>query len=81
MLLSGFALPALGGVGLAKGMDFAGQLGVQAMAVGVTALWSGIATFVIVKLVTMTTGTRVTAEEEYDGLDLATHGERAYDFN
>jgi ammonia channel protein AmtB len=29
----------------------------------------------------MTTGLRVTREEEYDGLDLSVHGERAYDFN
>ena len=81
LLLAAFALPSLGGVGLAQGMGFSSQLGVQAMAVGVTALWSGLATYVIVKVIAATTGTRVSAEDEYDGLDLATHGERAYDFN
>ncbi len=80
LLLAGFALPALGGVGLADGMTFSSQLMVQAEAVGITGLWSGVATFVIVKLLRQFTGLRVTREEEYDGLDLSVHGERAYDF-
>jgi len=80
LLLAGFALPALGGVGLANGMDFTSQLTIQALAVGLTALWSGGATFLIVKLIGAFTGLRVSAEEEYEGLDLSMHGERAYDF-
>jgi len=81
ILLAGFALPALGGVGLAEGMTFLSQLKMQALAVGLTGLWSGVATWVIVQTLRMTTGLRVTREEEYDGLDLSVHGERAYDFN
>jgi Amt family ammonium transporter len=80
ILLAGFALPALGGVGLATGMTFLSQLKVQALAVGLTGLWSGVATWIIVQTLRMTTGLRVTREEEYDGLDLSLHGERAYDF-
>ena len=79
LLVALFAAPALGGVGYAAGMDLPRQLGVQATAVAVTALWSLVATVVLVKLLDLTVGTRVTAEEEYDGLDLAAHGERAYD--
>ncbi|HTJ63555.1 MAG TPA: ammonium transporter [Alphaproteobacteria bacterium] len=81
VLLAGFALPALGGSGLAEGMNFTGQLAVQALAVGVTGLWSGAATFIIVKAIGAVSGLRVSREEEYDGLDLSMHGERAYDFN
>jgi Amt family ammonium transporter len=81
LLLAGFALPALGGIGLAEGMDFTRQLAVQALAVGVTGLWSGAATFIIVKAIGAVSGLRVSREEEYDGLDLSMHGERAYDFN
>ena len=81
VLLAGFALPALGGIGLAEGMGFLSQLKVQALAVGLTALWSGVATWVIVQTLRMTTGLRVSRDEEYDGLDLSVHGERAYDFN
>jgi len=80
VLLAVFAMPGLGGVGFAPGMSFASQLGIQAFAVGLTALWSGVATFLIVKLIAVLTGLRVSPEEEYDGLDLSMHGERAYDF-
>ncbi len=80
LLLSAFALPELGGVGLAQGMTASSQFSVQLLAVGLTAVWSGVATFVIVKLAGVLTGLRVSPEEEYDGLDLSMHGERAYDF-
>ena len=43
------------------------------------ALWSGITTFVLVKLLSFIVPLRVSAEDEYEGLDLAVHGERAYD--
>jgi ammonium transporter, Amt family len=77
LLVAIFALPALGGVGLKMGWEE--QLGVQAVAVAATAIWSGLATFALIKLIGLVTDPRVTAEAEYDGLDLATHGERAYD--
>ena len=81
VLLAGFALPALGGVGLAEGMTFSSQLAIQAAAVGLTALWSGVATYIIVRAIRLFTGLRVSEEEEYEGLDFSAHGERAYDFN
>ena len=77
LLLAIFALPALGGAGLKMGWP--AQLGVQALAVTVTALWSGLASWAVIKLVSLVTEPRVSAEAEYDGLDLSTHGERAYD--
>jgi len=49
------------------------------VAVAAAAAWSGVATFVLVKLLSVVTGLRVTAEEEEDGLDFSTHGESAYD--
>jgi Amt family ammonium transporter len=61
-------------------MTFTSQLTVQAFAVALTALWSGVATYVIIKAIRFSTGLRVTREEEYDGLDFSAHGERAYDF-
>ncbi|WP_448189441.1 ammonium transporter [Azospirillum sp. sgz301742] len=81
LLLAVFALPALGGNGLAEGMSWTGQLGVQALAVGVTAAWSGVVTWGIVKAVNIAIARRVSAEEEYEGLDLVTHGERAYEIS
>jgi Amt family ammonium transporter len=79
LLVAVFAAPALGGGGYARGMDLARQLAAQAAAVAAAALWSAAATYVIVRLADMLVGVRVSREEESDGLDLATHGERAYD--
>jgi ammonium transporter, Amt family len=79
VLVAIFAAAALGGVGYAAGMDLPRQLGMQLMTVLAAALWSAVATAVLVKLLDRIVGARVTAEEEYDGLDLAAHGERAYD--
>ena len=50
----------------------------QVIGVLVTAAFSGIATFLILKLVGVLVGLRVTPEEEHSGLDLTQHGESAY---
>jgi Amt family ammonium transporter len=78
-LLTGvFVDASLGGAGLAEGMTVAKQVGVQALAIGATAAWCGVMTFVILKVLAATTGLRVDAEQENEGLDLASHGERGY---
>ena len=50
----------------------------QIMAVGITVLFSGIASLVILYVVKFTIGLRVTETEEEEGLDLTQHGEEAY---
>jgi Amt family ammonium transporter len=54
------------------------QLGKQAIAVGVTIVFSFIATMVILKLTDVLVGVRVTEDQEYTGLDLTQHSESAY---
>jgi Amt family ammonium transporter len=81
LLLAVFLLPGLGGIGHAEGRTVVGQLAVQALAVAVTALWSGLLTFGLVRGLGRATPLRVDVEAEHDGLDLASHGERAYEFN
>jgi Amt family ammonium transporter len=54
------------------------QLATQGLASLYTILLSGIASFVILKVIDLTMGLRVTHEEENQGLDLAEHGEAAY---
>jgi Amt family ammonium transporter len=54
------------------------QVLVQAKAVGVTIVWSGLVSLVAYKLVDLTIGLRVTEEEEREGLDISSHGETAY---
>ncbi len=80
LLLAVFASSALGGSGAADARGIGGQLGVQALAVGVTVLWSGLLTFAIARIAAMIVPMRVDSEAEHDGLDLSSHGERAYDF-
>jgi len=78
-LLTGvFVSASLGGAGFAEGMTMARQLGVQAIGIVATAAWCGVMTLAILKLLAVTTGLRVDAEQENEGLDLASHGERGY---
>lgn len=54
------------------------QVWIQAKAVGLTLLWSGVVSLVAYKLVDVIVGLRVSEELETEGLDTAEHGERAY---
>lgn len=58
--------------------EIGAQVWIQAQAVGVAILWSGVVAFVCYKLVDITIGLRVPEEEEREGLDTTQHGERAY---
>ncbi len=61
--------------------NLGGTLGVQAMGVGVVAIWSAVATFVLAKLASFAIKMRVEAEAEHEGLDVTSHGERAYELD
>ena len=56
----------------------AAQVGIQALAVGAAILYSGVASFVLLKLIGLVMPLRATANEEAEGLDLTMHGEEAY---
>ena len=89
-LLTGvFNSPALGGPGyvadwvtmaMIKPEDYsiAAQVWIQAKAVLVTIVWSGVVSFIAYKLVDMIIGLRVAEDEEREGLDIVSHGEVAY---
>jgi len=78
LLVAVLASPALGGAGYAEGVDMGAQATTQLIGVVVTCIWSGVATLILAELVKRTTGLRVTAEQAEEGLDMASHGERAY---
>jgi ammonium transporter, Amt family len=80
LLVSAFADPMLGGLGLAKGMTIGKQFGVQLAGTAATVAWSAVLTIVIVKIVGALMPLRATNEAETDGLDLSEHGEREYNF-
>lgn len=67
-----------GGVGLAEGVTIGGQVGVQLTGIIATLVWTAVMTFVILKVVDMITGLRVSDEEETEGLDITQHDERGY---
>ena len=78
--------PALGGTGV---FDYAtnavaeyssAQVISQLWGVGTAIVWSGVVSFVLFKLIDMTMGLRVPEEQEREGLDTASHGERAYNY-
>ena len=54
------------------------QLIAQAKAIGLTLVWSGVGSAIILLVVKLVIGTRVSPEEEQAGLDLSQHGERGY---
>jgi Amt family ammonium transporter len=74
-----FCSPALGGTGF-KGAyaSISGQVYGQFMSIIVTLVWSGIISYLAFKLADLLVGLRVHADEESEGLDLSSHGERSY---
>ena len=75
-----FAAPELGGTGFGEGIDTIGQqVWAQFLSLVVTVVFSGVLSFIILKIVDAIVGLRVEEDEELEGLDLALHGERGYD--
>jgi Amt family ammonium transporter len=64
-----------------KGLVYGGGfdlLGKQAAASAITTVWAFVLTFVILKVIDLVIGLRVTEEDEDTGLDLSQHGEAGY---
>jgi Amt family ammonium transporter len=86
-LLTGvFNSPDLGGPGLVTDwvtvtVGYPGimtQLMIQAKAVALVVVWTAVVAFIALQIVKFTVGIRVTEEQEREGLDISSHGERAY---
>jgi Amt family ammonium transporter len=77
-LLTGvFASLVINSAGAEGGIS---QLGKQAVAVGITLVFTFVMTMIILKVVDLVTGLRVSEEEEVAGLDLSEHSEVGYTF-
>lgn len=81
LLLGLFLSPALGGSGFASGQTLAGQVLAQFVGVIAVAMWSAVASFALARGVALALPMRVGDEEEREGLDLASHGERAWEMD
>ncbi len=76
LLTAVFAAESMGGVGLQ--VSIGAQFLTQLIGVLATVVWCGVFSFIILKVVDVTIGLRVSADEETEGLDLILHDERGY---
>jgi Amt family ammonium transporter len=81
LLLAIFASESFGGVGYAEGAGMGSQLWVQLKGVAIVAVYSAVVTLIIGYMVSMVLPMRVSEDQERDGLDISSHGERAWDLD
>ena len=73
-----FAAQMFGGVGYAEGVTMGTQVLTQLTGVITTIVWCGVVTFILLKLVDLVSGLRVSSEQETEGLDIVLHNETGY---
>jgi len=79
MLTGVFCAPSLGGAGFSGDISSIGaQVSAQAIGVAATLIYTGVVSFVLLKVLDLIIGLRVSPEQENEGLDLALHDERGY---
>jgi ammonium transporter, Amt family len=78
LLTAIFVDAALGGAGLAEGRSMSAQFIIQLTGLIATLIWSVLLSFIILKLVQMLVGLRISTETEELGIDARVHGERGY---
>lgn len=82
-LLTGvFAAETLGGVGFGSGISSIGeQIQTQALGIIATIIYTGVVSFILLKVIDGVMGLRVNEEQEAEGLDVALHDERGYNLS
>ena len=73
-----FVASNFGGAGLKEGVTMGAQVWIQTKGVFVTILYTAFVSFVLLKIIDVIMGLRVSDEQETEGLDLALHDERGY---
>jgi len=73
-----FAAAYFGGVGYPEKVTMGDQVLVQLTGVLAVAVWSGVVTWILLKISDVVAGLRVTAEDETEGLDTVLHNEKGY---
>jgi Amt family ammonium transporter len=78
-LLTGiFVSSAFNGIGYPQNVTMGGQVTTQLIGIAAVGAWSGILTWVLLKLTDAVAGLRVAADEETEGLDTVLHNEKGY---
>ena len=78
LLVSFLATSTFSGLGLAEGQTGISQFIIQLKAVLLTVVWTSFFTYLILKLTSLIVSLRVDEQEEIEGLDLRSHGEKGY---
>ena len=78
LLVAFLATSTFSGLGLAEGQTGLSQFIVQLKAVALTVIWTSLFTYLILKLTSFVVSLRVDEQEEIEGLDLRSHGEKGY---
>jgi Amt family ammonium transporter len=73
-----FVSATFGGMGYPDKVTMGDQIVTQLAGIGATAVWSGVLTWVLLKLVDAVAGMRVGADSETEGLDTVLHNEKGY---
>jgi Amt family ammonium transporter len=73
-----FVSAALGGAGYPEGRTMGAQVLVQLTGIVAVGLWSGVITWILLKVSDALAGMRVSADEETEGLDTVLHNEKGY---
>ena len=81
LLLGIFLSTGLGGTGYAEGMSMGDQFIAQAFAVAVVAIYSAIVSAILAVMVSVVFPMRVSKDEETEGLDITSHGERGWEMD
>jgi Amt family ammonium transporter len=77
-IATGIFAGVLGGAGYAEKQTMGGQVLVQIYGVLAVAAWSGVLTWVLLKVTDAVVGMRVAGDEETEGLDTVLHNEKGY---
>jgi ammonium transporter, Amt family len=78
-LLTGiFVSSAFNGIGYPENVTMGAQVTTQLIGIAAVGAWSGILTWVLLKLTDAVAGLRVAADEETEGLDTVLHNEKGY---
>ncbi len=77
-ILTGVCAGMFGGKGVTEGFTLGEQVIAQCKGVGMTIVYTGIMSFILLKLIDVIIGLRVTEEQETEGLDISLHDERGY---
>ncbi len=78
LLVAFLATSTFSGLGLPDGVSAGSQFIIQLKGVLLTVVWTGVFTYLILKFTSLITPLRVEEQEEIEGLDLRSHGEKGY---